>query len=129
MIPSIYYLNLPKSLIEDKNDFYQSGIKEASKIKNLITICQRIFVVPSKGVNLYLLGEKDRYCIELIDKDYLVCILYYLPKELRLDLYDGGSPHSPMFMWKSKKCVYKNIPISLDRVKTESLLLPLLSVL
>ena len=129
LIPPTNYLRLPISIIEDKDDFYRSGIKESSKIRNLITTAQRIFVVPSKGVNLYLLGEKDVYCIEMIDKKSLVCKLYYLPKEFRLDLYDGRNPWEPMMMWKSKKCVYKNIPISLDRVKAESLFLPLLSVL
>lgn len=129
MIPSTQYLRLPQRLIEDKDDFYRSGIKEASKIRNLINTCQRIFVIPSKGVSLYLLGEKDVYCIEMVDNKSLVCKLYYLPKEFRLDLYDGGNPWEPLMMWKSKKCVYKNIPISLGRVKAESLFLPLLSVL
>ena len=129
LVPSTRYLQLPQKLIEDKDDFYRSGIKEVSKIRNLITVCQRIFIVPSKGVNLYLLGDKDVYCIEMIDKNSLVCKLYYLPKEFRLDLYDGGNQWEPLFMWKSKKCVYKNIPISLDKTKAESLFLPLLAVL
>ena len=105
IIPSLKYLNLPVRLIENKEDFYRSGIKEASKIRNLITTGQRIFVVPSKGVSLYLLGDKDVYCIDFIDKKSLVARLYYLPKEFRLDLYDGGNPETPIFMWKSKKCV------------------------
>ena len=86
-------------------------------------------MVPPKGVNLYLLGDKDVYCIELIDKGSLVCKLYYLPKEFRLDLYDGGNPWEPMLMWKSKKCIHKNIPECLQRVKVETLFLPILSVL
>lgn len=129
LLPSVHYLQLPHNLIEDKNDFYRSGIKEASKIRNLITTAQRIFVIPSKGVNLYLLGVKDAYCIELLDNNSLVCRLYYLPKEFRLDIYDGRSSSEPLFMWKSKKCVYKNIPTVLDRIKAESLFLPLLSIL
>lgn len=128
LIPSLYYLNLPKSYIEDKEDFYKSGIKEASKIRNLVTVCQRLFITSSKGVNLYLIGEKDIYEIDLIDKNSLVCKIFYLPKELRVDIYDGADPWNPIFMWKSKKCVYKNIPIIFDRVKSETLFLPLISV-
>lgn len=128
-IPSIHYLQLPSRFVKDKNDFYKSGIKEASKIRNLIITAQRLFIVSSKDANLYLLGEKDIYCIELLDRNSLVCKLYYLPKEYRLDLYDGLNKEVPMMMWKSKKCVYKNIPVSLDRVRSESLFLPLLSVL
>lgn len=125
-LPSISYLNLPQSFIQDKDDFYKSGIKEATKIRNLITTAQRIFIVSSKGVNLYLLGEKDVYCVEIFDNKSLICKLYYLPKEHRLDLYDGSDPYSPMFVWKSKGCIYKNIPISLEKVRVESHFLPLL---
>ena len=128
-IPSLGYLHYPKSYIEDKDDFYRSGIKEASRLRNLVTLCQRLFITSSKGVNLYLVGEKDIYCIELIDKDQLVCKLYYLPKDSRLDIYDGANPWEPIFMWKSKKCVYKNIPVIMERVKAESLFSPLLSAL
>lgn len=129
LLPSLDYLGLPSKYIEDKDDFYRSGIPEASKIRNLITTCQRLFIAPSSGINLYLLGEKDIYAIEVFDHKTLVCKLYYLPKQLRLDFFDGGDLSTPLFMWKSKKCVYKNIPISLDKTKAESLLLPLLSIL
>ena len=126
LIPQTLYLQLPQRFIEDKDDFYKSGIKESSKIRNLITTVQRIFVVSSKGINLYLLGEKDAYCIEIFDRKTLIGKLYYFPKEFRLDFYDGGDPYTPMFVWKSKRCIYKNIPVSLERLKVETLFLPLL---
>ena len=123
------YLNLPGKLIEDKEDFYRSGIQEASKIRNLCTTCQRLFVTNSKYIDLYLLGEKDVYRIDVKDNKRMIAQLYYLPKQLRLDLYDGGNPESPLFIWKSKKCIQKNIPSCLEVVKIETVFLPLISIL
>jgi hypothetical protein len=129
-LPSLDYLYLPGKLIEDREDFYRSGIKEASKIRNLCTICQRLFVTTSKKLNLYILGDKDVYRIDIHNKEgRLIAQVYYLPGQMRLDLYDGDDPRMPLFMWKSKKCVYKNIPVLLDTIKVETLLVPLISIL
>ena len=122
------YLGLPVQLIEDQEDFYRSGIKEASKIRNLISVCRRIFITNTKNIQLYLVGEKDIYRLDVWDNKKYVARIYYLPKEYRLDIFDGADPDSPMFMWKNKKCLYKNIPICLDVVKAESVFLPLISV-
>ena len=126
---SLSYLNLPEKYIEDKNDFFSSGIVEASKIRNLCNVCQRIFVTNSKNVNLFLLGDKDIYRIDIFSDKRLISRIYYLPKQFRLDFYDGNDPFNPMFMWKSKKCVYKNVPHSLEVMKVESLFLPIISIL
>lgn len=123
---STNYLYLPEKYIENKEDFYSSGITEASKIRNLINICQRLFVTTSRKIKLYLLGDKDVYRIDVWDNKTLVARLYYLPKQYRLDIYD---PDEPLFMWKSKKCVYKKLSRCLEYVKTESLFLPLISIL
>lgn len=132
MIPSLDYLGLPEKLIEDKEDFYRSGIQEASRIRNLCTVCQRLFITNSRNIKLYLLGEKDIYRIDVFGsgtRGRLISQIYYLPKQLRLDIFDGGNPEAPLFMWKSKKCVYKNIPVLLDTIKVENMLLPLISIL
>ena len=129
MLIDFSYLNLPGKLIEDKEDFYRSGIQEASKIRNLCTTCQRLFVTNSKYIDLYILGEKDIYKIDVKDNKRMIAQLYYLPKQLRLDLYDGGNPESPLFIWKSKKCIRKNIPGCLEVVKIETIFLPLISIL
>lgn len=130
MIPNLDYLSFPRKLIEDKSDFYNSGIQEASKIRNLCNTCQRIFVTSSKNINLYLVGEKDIYQIDVLNnKKGLITTIYYLPKQMRLDLYDGESNAVPLFCWKSKQCIFKNISILLDTIKIEKLLNPLLSIL
>ena len=132
MVPNLNYLGLPEKLIEDKEDFYRSGVQEASRIRNLCSVCQRLFVTNSQKIKLYLLGEKDIYRIDVCSsgvKGKLISQIYYLPKQSRLDIFDGGNPETPLFMWKSKKCVYKNIPILLDTIKVETILVPLLSIL
>lgn len=132
MMPSLDYLGLPEKLIEDKEDFYRSGIQEASKIRNLCTVCQRLFITNSRNIKLYLLGEKDIYRIDVFEggtRGKLISQVYYLPKQFRLDIFDGGNPGEPLFMWKSKKCIYKNIPVTLDTIKVENMLLPLISIL
>lgn len=132
MLPSLDYLGLPEKLIEDKEDFYRSGIQEASRIRNLSTVCQRLFITNSRNIKLYLLGEKDIYRIDVFGsgvRGKLISQIYYLPKQLRLDIFDGGNPGEPLFMWKSKKCIYKNIPVLLDTIKVENMLLPLISIL
>jgi hypothetical protein len=132
MLPSLDYLGLPEKLIEDKEDFYRSGIQEASRIRNLCTVCQRLFITNSRNIKLYLLGEKDIYRIDVFEsgtRKKLISQLYYLPKQLRLDIFDGGNPGDPLFMWKNKKCIYKNIPVLLDTIKVENMLFPLISIL
>lgn len=132
MLPSLDYLGLPEKLIEDREDFYRSGIQEASRIRNLCTVCQRLFITNSRNIKLYLLGEKDIYRIDVFGsgtRGKLISQIYYLPKQLRLDIFDGGNPGDPLFMWKSKKCIYKNIPVLLDTIKVENMLLPLISIL
>lgn len=126
---SLSYLYLPTKYIENREDFYRSGIQEASKIRNLINICNRIFITKSTNINLYLVGDKDMYKVEVFDNKTLVCIIYYLPKQMRLDIFDGSDTNSPVFMWKSKTCVQKNIPIIMEKVGADKLFLPLLSIL
>ena len=129
-MPSLYYLRLPERLIEDPNDFYSSGIQEATKIRNLCTTCQRLFSTTTKNMELYLLGDRDIYRIDVYNTGIpkmLVAQVYYLPKEMRLDLFDGENPRVPLYMWKSKKCVFKNVPIVLDTIKAETMLVSLIS--
>ena len=63
------YLGLPEKYIEDKDDFYRSGITEAPKIRSLCSTCQRIFVTRSSNIRLYLLGEKDIYRVDVFGSD------------------------------------------------------------
>lgn len=125
------YIGLPERYVEDKNDFYKSGLKGTNKLRNLCTVCQRVFMVTEKNLELFLLGDGVGYKLRLYANDQhkgMIGEVVYIPDEYRLDVYDSGSS-SPLFVWKSKRCVLKNIPVLLDRLKFETLLLPLVSVI
>lgn len=129
---SFRYRYLSHRRVEDKDDFYSSGLPICSKIRNLCTICQQVFITNSNQVDLYVLGDtKDiSFMINILDAKgkRIVAQLYYIPNEYRLDLYDGDNSSYPIFVWKSKKCIQKNIPVCLETIGVEKMLQPLISI-
>ena len=125
------YLGLPEKPIPDKEDFYKSGLQEANKIRSMVTTAQRLFITQSKNIDLFILGDSIyKLCIYGSGtKKSLISILYYIPKEYRLDVYDGINLESPMFVWSGKQCIIKNIGPVLESLKVETLLLPLVAYL
>ena len=124
------YLGLPEKQIPDKEDFYKSGVKEASKIRSIIYTIQRLYVTQNKNILLSIIGDSC-YKIEIYGSGTksLISILYYLPKEQRLDIYDSSDLSSPMFVWSGKQCILKNIGPTLSNLKIESLFLPIVAYL
>ena len=125
------YIGLPEKPVGDKEDFYKSGLKEATKIRSIIYTAQRLFVTQNRNVYLSIVGDST-YKIEIYGsgtKKSLISILYYIPKEQRLDLYDGYNLDSPMFVWSGKQCVIKNIGPTLEALKIETQFLPLVAYL
>lgn len=131
MIKHFNYKYYQGKFIQNKNDFYNSGLPELSKIRNLCNILQRLFVTTDKFIDMYILDDNKSYKFEVYSssKKHLICTVYYLPKEYRLDFYDASDLDSPMFVWKSKKIEYSNLPESLKILKAETLLSPLISIL
>lgn len=129
--PGFGYFRLPQKPIPDKQDFYKSGIKEAPKVRNLITTAIRLFVTNDKNIELILVGD-DNYKVNVYSSGvnkYLICTLYYITKEQRLDIFDGSDPNTPTYVWIRKNCVMKNVPNILTAVKAETVFLPLISAL
>lgn len=125
------YFSLPSKSIPDKTDFYKSGIKEATKVRNLITTTCRIFITNEKNIDLTLLGENN-YMIDVYSNDVKkshICTLIYIPGEFRLDIFDGSDTSTPVYVWKGKNCVVKNVPNILNVAKAETIFLPLISIL
>ena len=125
------YIGQPEKFIKDKNDFYKSGIKEASKIRSIISTLQRLFITQNRDILLYIVGDST-YKIEIygsgINKS-LISVLYYIPKEQRLDLYDGINLKYPLFVWSGKQCLIKNIGPTLETLKIENQFLPIVAYL
>ncbi len=122
------YLGLEEKLVQDKNNFFSSGIPSISKLRNLVGTAQRIFITSSRNVRLYILGDGDSYYkIELLKSNKeLITTLYYIPGETRLDVYDSDSS-SPLFVWIRKQCMIKNIGSTLSALGIEKQLLPLIA--
>lgn len=114
--------------ITDKADFYKTSSPEITKLKNLVSGCTRIFKVPDKNILVSVSkteGEKV-YKLEIIDqKKVSVGIVYYIPKEIRLDIYDTN-PQVPLVCWKNKRCVWKGFSDLLQRLDMERLFQPLI---
>jgi hypothetical protein len=124
-----WYFGLPEKMVEDKEDFYKSGIPEATKIRNIITTAQRLFVTSSRNIILSII-EGGCYKINVYrsgTEKSLISTLYYIPKEYRLDIYDGGNLETPLFVWSQKQCVTRNIGVVLGALKVETLLMPLVA--
>lgn len=124
-----WYFGLPEKIVEDKEDFYKSGIPEATKIRNIITTAQRLFVTSSRNIQLFII-EGGCYKIRVYGSGTgksLISTLYYIPKEYRIDMYDGTSMESPLFVWSQKQCVVKNVGTVLSALKVDTLLMPLVA--
>ena len=125
------YLKLQVYPVKDKNDFFKSGIKEATTLRNLCSVCRRIFVVPDTGIKLSVVGESGIYRIDVYDgniRKSIIGRIYYIPNNRRLDVYDDNG-EIPLVAWKSKKCIWKNYSTLLQKVNLENLFLPLVSLI
>lgn len=124
------YIGLSEKPVEDKEDFYKSGIKEATKIRSIIYTAQRLFMTQNRNVHLSIVGDSTyKIVIYGSGRKSLISVLYYIPKEQRLDLYDGYDLRNPMFVWSGKQCVIKNISPTLEALKIETQFLPLVAYL
>lgn len=125
------YLKLQVYPVKDKNDFFKSGIKEATTLRNLCSVCRRMFVVPDTGIKLSVVGESGIYRIDIYDgniRKSIIGRIYYIPNNRRLDVYDDNG-EIPLVAWKSKKCIWKNYSTLLQKVNLENLFLPLVSLI
>lgn len=125
-----WYFGLPEKMVEDKDDFYKSGIPEATKIRNIITTAQRLFVTSSRNISLSIIeGSCYKMCVygSAGTNKSLISTLYYIPKEYRLDIYDGSGLETPLFVWSQKQCIIKNVGSVLGALRVETLLMPLVA--
>ena len=117
--------------MSDKNSLYKSGAKKVDKVRSLINISKQLFIASDNNIKLSILGEdKNIYKITIIDelKKRLIVTLYYIPNDNRLDLWDPNED-KPIFVWKNKICILKNISEYLKKVNVEKLFSQLISIL
>lgn len=124
------YLDFGYSVVSDIQDFYKTGLTEIPSIRSLISGCSRLFRIPQRNISLAISrneGKDKIYRLGLEDSEKgIIGIVYYIPKEKRLDIYDMD-PRIPLMVWKNKKCVWKNCSDLLERLNLEKLFQPLIS--
>ena len=124
------YINLGYSQITDIQDFYKTKLPEIPNIRGLIGGCSRLFKIPQKNISLAISrneGKDKIYRLGLEDSEKgIIGIVYYIPKEKRLDIYDSD-PRIPLMAWKNKRCVWKNYSELLAKLNLEKLFQPIIS--
>lgn len=124
------YITLGYSQITDIQDFYKTKLPEIPNIRSLIGGCSRLFKIPQRNISLAISRNegKDkiyRLGLENSGKE-VIGIIYYIPSERRLDIYDTD-PRIPLVVWKNKRCVWKNYSELLGKLGLEKLFQPLIS--
>ena len=128
MESNLDYLNYGYMVVSDKQDFFKTNLVEITKLKVLLNSCSTLFKIPQKDISVAVSKTDDKvYRVGIEDKKLgVIGLLYYIPKERRLDLYDSD-PRVPLMSWKNKKCIWKNYSDLLGKLNIEKLFQSLIS--
>lgn len=107
------YITYNYSLVINKNDFFRTSHSEISKLRTLHNSCSTLFRVPQNAISIEMSmqeGTSKVYKLTISNRPVgIFCILFYIPKETRLDIYDPfSSSGTPLIAWKGRRCVWKN---------------------
>ncbi len=110
------------TVVEDKTDFFKSGLPEMYSLKLLINVSSRIFRIPTVNIILSVVEDLTRvYCLTLLDatvQKLPIGKIYYLPLEKRLELYDTGNDKIPLYVWIKKKMKFSRTTLIEQRAET-----------
>ena len=113
-IPPRPYLGMQEFPVKNVVNLFQTGLKEMTAARGLLSTGRRLLEVPESGSKVYLIGERSEYLkIDFFDKNYLILTLYYLPGSHRLDIYDESGL---VAVSERKKFVYLNCSEGLRRL-------------
>lgn len=128
MESNLDYLNYGYMVVSDKQDFFKTNLVEITKLKVLLNSCSTLFKIPQKDISVAVSKTDDKvYRIGIEDRKLgVIGLLYYIPKERRLDLYDSD-PRVPLMSWKNKKCIWKNYSNLLGKLNIDKLFQSLIS--
>lgn len=112
------------SLVTNKNDFFRTSHPEISKLRTLHNSCSTLFRVPHNSISIEMsMQDSSPKVYKLIISNRLVgifCVLFYIPKEARLDIYEPTMA-APLIAWKGRRCVWKNYSELLKILNLEKL--------
>lgn len=125
------YLTYGFMEISDLQDFYKTNLPEIPKLRTLIGGCSRLFKVHSRNISVAISKTENsnkvyRLGIYSQDKTTVLGLIYYIPEEGRIDVYDSN-PRIPLVCWKNKRCVWKNFSELLQRLGLEKIFQPLIT--
>lgn len=125
---SFDYLSYGYMVVSNKQDFFKTNLVEISKLKVLLNSCSTLFKIPQKDISIAISKTDSKvYRLGIEDKKLgIIGLLYYIPEERRLDVYDSD-PRVPLFSWKNKKCIWKNCSNLLGKLNIEKLFQSLIS--
>ena len=127
------HVQLPTTPVQDKDDFFRSGLPEMPTIKSLINVTSRLFKIPTTHVILSVVEEIERvYCITLLDNSVQKLPfgkLYYMPLLKRFEVYDMENINVPLHVWIKKKLEFTRTSILQQKAETHKSYLALINCL
>lgn len=116
-------------LVSDKQDFFRITLPEISKLRTLCSSCANLFKVSQTNISIAVSKREENkvYRLGIESKQSgVIALLYYIPSEGRLDLYDSD-PNTPLIAWKNRRCVFKNYSELLKILGIDKLFQPIIS--
>ena len=130
---STHYLYQQSYPVENKEDFFKSGIKNAEKARKLDNIIRQTLQVSDKFLILNVINNGTGYRFDVLGsgslKNEFTAQIYYIPDQGILDFYDHNTVGSgmPLCGFRDKKCVVKNYSVLLQTLKLENLFTPIVA--
>ena len=129
---SFEYLIYGYLLVSDKQDFFRSTNPEISKLRTILSSCSNLFKVPQSNISIEVSNNEVGNRVYKLNvnnrRDGLICTLYYIPGQGRIDIFDQDLS-SPLIAWKNRRCVWKNYSKLLMVLNFDKLFQPLIAVL
>ena len=129
---SFEYLAYNFMFISNKQDFFRTSNPEISKLRTVQSTCSNLFKVPQNNISIEVsdndAGNKVYKLIIDSRQLGLICVLYYIPGQGRIDIYDQD-PTMPIVAWKNRRCVWKNYSKLLTVLNFDKLFQPLIAVI
>lgn len=124
---SVNYQSFQFALVKNTADLFKDT--KLLGVKRLYDAARNLFKTTSP-VNLYMCPDKPVYKMEIQTKvngkDIPIGEIYYIPKDRRLDLYDGGNL---LAQWKGSKLMFQGFSPLMGSIKLDKQFVQLYNIL
>lgn len=119
--------------VQDKDDFFRSGLPEMSSLKSLINVASRLFKIPTTNIILSVVDDATRvYCLTLLESSVQKLPfgrLFYLPLLKRFEIYDMENPNVPVHVWVKKKIEFSRTTMLQQKAESHKVFEALINTL